>query len=187
MAMASTPARWTAAQVRELPDDGRRYEVVDGVLLVTPAPSWKHQDAALHLVTIVQAYVHRNNIGHAIIAPADVEFADDRMVEPDLFVVPLVNGQKPSTWSDVNRLLLAVEILSPSSARADRHVKRRLYQQERVPEYWIVDVDARIVERWRPDDELPEMLSSRLTWQPDADRAALDIDLEQYFREVCGA
>lgn len=187
MVMASAPARWTAAQVRELPDDGRRYEVVDGVLLVTPAPSWKHQDAALHLVTIIQAYARSRNIGHAIMAPADVEFAADRMVEPDVFVVPFVDGHKPSTWSDVERLLLAVEIISPSSARADREVKRRLYQRERVPEYWIVDLDARVIERWRPGDERPEILSTRLTWQPDTSHAPLHIDLGQFFREVCDA
>ena len=187
MVMATAPTRWTAAQVRELPEDGRRYEVVDGVLLVTPAPSWKHQDAAMHLGNMLQAYLRPRNIGHAIMAPADVEFAADQMVEPDVFVVPLVDGHKPSTWSDVERLLLAVEIISPSSARADREVKRRLYQRERVPEYWIVDVDARVVERWRPDDNRPEILSARLTWQPDAGHAALDIDLEQYFREVCDA
>lgn len=187
MVMASTPVRWTAARVRELPDDGRRYEVVDGVLLVTPAPSWKHQDAAFHLGTIIEAYVRPRDIGHAIIAPADVEFAADRMVEPDVFVVPLVEGRKPSTWADVERLLLAVEIISPSSARADREIKRRLYQGERVPEYWIVDVDARVIERWRPGDEQPEILSTRLTWQPDTSHAPLEIDLDTYFREVCGA
>lgn len=187
MVMASARAHWTAAQVRELPDDGRRYEVIDGVLLVTPAPSWKHQDAAMHLGTIIQAYLRPRHIGHAIMAPADVEFGADRMVEPDLFVVPLVGGRKPSTWSDVERLLLAVEIVSPSSARADREIKRRLYQRERVPEYWVVDLDARIVERWRPGDAQPENLATRLTWQPDALHAPLDIDLGDYFREVCGA
>jgi len=187
MVMATAPTRWTAARVRELPDDGRRYEVIDGALFVTPAPSWRHQDAAFQVGTILQSYVRSTSIGHTIIAPADVEFAADRMVEPDVFVVPLVNGQKPSTWSDVNRLLLAVEILSPSSARADREVKRRLYQRERVPEYWIVDLDARVIERWRPDDERPEILSTRLTWQPDNRNAALDIDLDRYFRDICDA
>lgn len=71
--MAAAPARWTAAQVRELPEDGRRYEVIDGELFVTPAPPWKHQDAALHLVTLIRAYVRSTNIGHAIIAPTDVD------------------------------------------------------------------------------------------------------------------
>ncbi len=66
------------------------------------------------------------------------------------------------------KLLLAVEILSPSSQRADRTVKRRLFQRERVPEYWIVDIDARLVSRWRPDDTRPEEIDGRLEWAPAA-------------------
>lgn len=97
-----------------------------------------------------------------MIAPADVEFNHDRMVEPDLFVVPLLDGRVPRTWEEAGRLLLAVEILSPSTARADRTVKRRLYQSEGIPEYWIVDVDARLMELWRPDDDRPEILIERL-------------------------
>ena len=62
--------------------------------------------------------------------------------------------------------LLAVEVLSPSTARADRTVKRRLYQRAGVPEYWIVDLEARLVERWRPADERPEVLTDTLTWRP---------------------
>ena len=60
-------------------------------------------------------------------------------------------------------------------------MKRRLYQREGVPEYWIVDVDARLVERWRPGDERPEILTTRLTWRPDPAAPALEIDLEPYF------
>jgi len=183
MASASTP--WTAARIRELPDDGRRYEVIDGSLLVTPAPSWKHQDAIMALWQLLQAYMRPSRIGHAIVAPADVEFAADRMVEPDLFVVPLINGRKPRTWADAKQLLLAVEVLSPTTARVDRDAKRRLYQGERVPEYWIVDLDVRIVERWRPADLRPEILATRLTWQPDAGQSPLVIDLEHLFAEVC--
>ncbi len=108
------------------------------------------------------------------------------MVEPDLFVVPLVDGREPRTWEEAGRLLLAVEILSPSTARADRQVKRRLYQREAVPEYWIVDVDARLVERWRPEDTRPEILSERLLWQPDTAHPALEMDLPRYFVELCG-
>lgn len=187
MLMASASTRWTAAQIRELPDDGQRYEVVDGSLLVTPAPSWKHQDAVMTLWHLLQAYLRPRNIGHPIVAPADVEFAADRLVEPDLFVVPLINGRKPRTWADCKQLLLAIEVLSPSTARADRDVKRRLYQHERVPEYWIVDLDARIVERWRPADDRPEILSTRLIWRPDTDQTPLAIDLDHFFAEVCDA
>lgn len=187
MVMAIASTTWTAARIRELPDDGRRYEVVDGALFVTPAPSWKHQDAVMALGIILQAHVHSHRIGHTIMAPADVEFAADQMVEPDLFVVPLVNGRRPRTWADAKQLLLAVEVLSPSTARADRDAKRRLYQRERVPEYWIVDLDARIVERWRPTDERPEIVSTRLMWRPEGSQPTLGIDLDGFFADVLDA
>ena len=87
----------------------------------------------------------------------------------------------------MGRLILAVEILSPVTARADRIVKRRLYQGEGVPEYWIVDVDARLVERWRPGDERPEIVTDRLEWRPDPAHSALEMELAAYFVEVCGA
>lgn len=186
MAMAAATTHWTADMVRALPDDGNRYEVVDGELLVSPGPSWQHQRAATELFLRLHPYVKANAAGYVMLAPADVEFHYDRMVEPDLFVVPLVDGQVPRTWEEVGRLLLAIEILSPSTARADRTVKRRLYQDEGVPEYWIVDVDARLVERWRPEDERPEILTERLEWRPDAARPALELELDEYFVEVCG-
>ena len=80
------------------------------------------------------------------------------------FVVPIgPDGRRGANWTDIRALLLAVEILSPSTARADRQAKRRLHQRERVGEYWIVDLDARVVERWRPDDERPEIVTRTLT------------------------
>ncbi len=186
MAMAAATTHWTADMVRALPDDGNRYEVVDGELLVSPGPSWQHQRAATALFLRLHPYVKANAAGYVMLAPADVEFRHDRMVEPDVFVVPLVDGQVPRTWEEVGRLLLAIEILSPSTARADRTVKRRLYQSEAVPEYWIVDVDARLVERWRPEDDRPEILTERLEWHPDPAQQALELELEEYFVEVCG-
>ncbi|HEY0969719.1 MAG TPA: Uma2 family endonuclease [Gemmatimonadales bacterium] len=184
--MAPAVTHWTVDMVRALPDDGKRYEVVDGELLVSPGPSWQHQAASRVLFRTLDRFLAGRAVGEVMYAPADVVFADDSMVEPDLFVVPLVDGRVPRSWEEVGRLLLAVEILSPSTARADRQVKRRLYQREGVPEYWIVDVDARLVERWRPDDERPEILAERLEWRPDPAHPALEIDLPACFAEVCG-
>ncbi|MHB1225617.1 MAG: Uma2 family endonuclease [Gemmatimonadaceae bacterium] len=172
--------------MRALPDDGKRYEVVDGELLVTPAPTWQHQRAVRQLFLRLHAHTVHHPIGDVMFAPADVEFGADRMVEPDLFVVPLVDGRAPRTWQESGRLILAVEILSPGTARADRVVKRRLYQSEGVPEYWVVDVDARLVERWCPGDERPEIVTGRLGWRPDPAQPALEIELAAYFAEVCG-
>ncbi|HEX4932428.1 MAG TPA: Uma2 family endonuclease, partial [Gemmatimonadaceae bacterium] len=121
-----------------------------------------------------------------LFAPADITFSPRRVVEPDVFVVPLIDGKPASRFEDVGRLVLAVEILSPSSARADRYVKRRLYQSEGVPEYWLMDAANRYVERWRPGEELPETLIDSIAWQPVRDAPPLVIDLPAFFHRVHG-
>jgi Uma2 family endonuclease len=186
MAMASPHTRWTVEMVRALPSDGFRHEVIDGEHVMTPAPSWTHQDAVAELMMRLLTYAREHHIGHVIIAPADVEFDEHNMVEPDLFVVPLVGGKKPRSWEEVRALLLAVEVLSPSTIRTDRLRKRRLYQERGVPEYWIVDVDARVIERWRPGEDVGAVLTDRLLWQPDVAVPPLTLDLGQYFRDVTG-
>lgn len=164
MAMPS-PHTWTVEALQALPDDGQRYEVVAGELLVTPAPSWGHQDLAAWLHIRLQAYLQEDPVGHVKFAPQDIVVDDMTLVQPDLFVVPLIEGRRPRSWDEAGRLLLAIEIVSPSSGRADRVVKRRLYQRMAVPEYWIVDPDARLVERWRPGDERPEVITGALRWR----------------------
>lgn len=176
---------WTVEELASLPDDGNRYEVVDGELLVTPAPSEAHQDAAGELYHRFRLYLDRSPL-HVFIAPCAVTFSRRREVQPDVFVLPAVDGKRARTFREAGQLELAVEVLSPSSARADRYVKRRMYQSERVPEYWIVDVASRLVERWHPDDEEPEVLLDRLTWQPLTEQAPLVLDLEEFFRAVHG-
>lgn len=178
------PTVWTVEMLRDLPDDGKRYEIIDGELLVSPSPRWRHQRAAQTLLLRLSTYLDASRAGYAYFAPADVEFSRLRVVEPDLFVVPLVDGRPPNHFHEVRRLLLAIEVLSPSTALYDRQKKRRLYQSERVPEYWIVDCDARLIERWRPDDERPEILTESLAWHPEGASAPLVIDVAALFEEV---
>ena len=184
MGMPQTAERWTAARVRTLPSDSKRYEVIAGELFVTPAPTFDHQDAVQRMFFPIREYLERIRAGYPAMSPADIEFDDETLVQPDVFVVPLVDGRRPRRWRDITRLLLAVEILSPSTARADRTVKRRLFQRVGVPDYWIVDVEARLVERWRPGDERPEIVTDSLTWQPDPAHAPLIIDLPPLFAAI---
>ncbi len=100
------------------------------------------------------------------------------------FVFELPGGRRPERWSDITQILLAIEVLSPSTARADRQVKRRRYQRHGIPEYWIVDLDSRLVERWRPGDERPEILHDALTWQVSDSAARFELDLAAFFGEV---
>jgi Uma2 family endonuclease len=89
-------------------------------------------------------------------------------------------------WTEVGRLLLAVEVLSPSTEHTDRGRKRRLYTEKAVPEYWIVNTAERTIERQRPDDLPAEILAESLQWQPDLDAPPLVIDLPRYFDRVHG-
>ncbi len=181
------PKEWTAEMARALPDDGKRYEVLDGELFVTPAPTADHQDALRALYDRLTPYAREHGIGHVFWSPADIEFSPRRLVQPDLFVAPLIEGKRPRTWRDIYGLVLAVETLSPSTARADRKVKSRIYMEEDVTEYWIVDLDARVVERWREGESRPEILTDAVVWQPRPDVPPLAIDLSTYFAEVLGS
>ena len=187
MAMPAQHSEWTVEMVRALPDDGNRYEVIDGELFVTPAPSVFHQRAVRELLFLVAPYVRAHRIGEALMAPADVVvYGPRKFVQPDVFVVPLVNDAPMRAWTEVGRLLLAVEVLSPSTAHVDRGRKRTLYKEKAVPEYWIVDTDERTVERCRADDSLVERLTESLEWQPDRDVPPLVIDLPGYFDRIHG-
>ena len=183
MGMPETLERWTAAQVRELPDDGNRYEVVDGELLVTPAPTFDHQRAVAELYVALRSYCITSGVGEAVFSPADIEFDPRTLVQPDVFVVPLGAG-RPRNWTDIRNLLIAAEVLSPSTARADRTVKRRRYQRAGVAEYWIVDLDARLIERWHPSDQRPELITDRLTWQPHGTTTPFVLHVPAFFGNI---
>jgi Uma2 family endonuclease len=186
MGMPQAARDWTVQRVLALPDDGNRYEVVDGELLVTPSPTFYHQDTVLALVWRLKPFVSASGAGYLSISPADLELDERTLVQPDLFVFELPGGRRPERWKDITTILLAIEVLSPSTARADRHVKRRRYQLHGIAEYWIVDLDSRLVERWRPEDERPEILHETILWEPGVVRPGLTIDLQELFREVLG-
>jgi Uma2 family endonuclease len=187
MAMpAVTPHRWTAADVRALPDEpGKRFECVDGALLVSPSSRLPHQWAVGALFEALTRWCRAHNLGAVGMAPADFELDRFTLVQPDVFIVPLVEGRRPVTPEELGHPLLFVEVLSPSTARADRVLKRQRYQRHGVP-YWIVDVDARLVERWAPDDARPEVVTSSLSWHPGFAPVPFTLDLDALFAESLG-
>ncbi len=162
-----------------------RYELVDGLLLVTNAPRPVHQLVLGELHVALHRYVRANRLGLVLASPSALELEPNTVVQPDLFVVPAADG-RPKQWSDVTGLLLAVEVLSPSTANVDRTRKRRLYQRTAVADYWVVDADARLVERWTPADLRPEPVEDRLVWHPVGAAAPLVLDLPALFAEACG-
>lgn len=115
-------------------------------------------------------------------APLDVKLQPGLVLQPDILVVP--NGVLRVHADVVDRLVLAAETLSPSSARHDRVKKRPTYQRNRVPEYWVVDERSGAVERWRPDDERPDIVAEWLVWHPEGAGVPLEIDLVAFFAEL---
>jgi len=182
MAMPDLARRYTAEMVRELPDDGNRYEVVLGELLVTPAPRMVHQAVLARLFGALHGYLAPLGLVDTLLfSPADISWDDETLVQPDLFV--FAPEELGSEWAGIKTLWLAVEVLSPSSVRADRVIKRRLYQAQRVGTYWVVDIEGGVVEVWHPGDERPEIVTETLRWRvgPAAPEAA--IALAELFRE----
>ncbi|MEQ1692033.1 MAG: Uma2 family endonuclease [Gemmatimonas sp.] len=176
--------RWTAADVLAMPkQSGRTIEVIDGELFVTPAPMPPHQSVTVALWRVLDDFTRDTNVAFAYGAPADITLDLHTLVQPDVLVAPAVHGRRPVSWDEISRLLLAVEVLSPSSQRCDRVVKRHLYARMGC-EYWIVDPAARLVERWLPDDTRPEIREDALTWQLDGVPHTLTINLVALFGEA---
>ena len=190
MAMPAANRRWTAREVRALiaesPLATPRYELVDGELLVTPSPNYPHQRAVSLLWVALETYLAENPIGRALTSPFDVELEAEFVSQPDVFVVPMREARRLLTEMPARELLLTAEVLSPSSGRHDRVTKRPRYQRH-VPEYWILDLDARLVERWRPGDERPEVLTSLLEWHPSGSASSFRLDLPSYFTAIFDA
>lgn len=183
------PARekqsWTAREVRDLiaaaPLATPRYELVDGELLVTPSPAPPHQLAVRHILFELALYLREQPVAEVLTSPSDIEVEPDQVTQPDIFV--LSNLELDRVVRDgfpAYELLVAIEVISPSSARYDRVTKRALYHR-RVAEYWIVDVDARVIERWRRGHDHPEILTTRLDWTPEGATRPFTLDLPSLF------
>ena len=184
MLMVTKTRAWTAEDLDRLPDDGNRYEVVEGELFVTPAPSLPHQVVAgaiyRHLYPFVE---HHYRLGWVMFAPGDVHVNAKSRVQPDIFVVPRTAAGKPASWREAPTPILVVEVLSDSTAQRDLGPKRELYRRAGVVEYWIVDHEKRtvaVVRHGQADVELGD----RLTWFPVGATEALVIDLPELFREA---
>jgi Uma2 family endonuclease len=127
----------TRADLEHTPDDGHRYELIDGMLLVSPAPRWRHQEVLGNLHVLLKSASPTDLV--VTLAPFAVALADDTEVQPDILVAP----RSQYTEKDLpGPPLLAVEILSPSTRRVDLLLKRDRYQAAGIPSYWIVDPEG---------------------------------------------
>lgn len=129
----------TAEEYYELPDDGFRYELIDGRLLLAPSPLERHQRLLFQLTFRIANYLNSNPIGIAYFAPLDVELTKDFVCQPDIIFIRNENRRIITEKRIVGAPDLLVEILSEGTAQRDREVKFKRYAQYGVKEYWIID------------------------------------------------
>ena len=137
---------YTHQDLATMPDDGRRYELVDGTLIVTPAPSRRHQQALLTLTLLLAERCPEHL--ELLFAPFDVTLAEDTVLQPDLLIAP----KDQFTERDLPvPPLLVVEIRSPSTRHIDLSLKHARYEAVGCPSYWVIDPDEPAVTVWEID------------------------------------
>ncbi|MDP9444905.1 MAG: Uma2 family endonuclease [Actinomycetota bacterium] len=138
----------TRDDLEKMPDDGHRYELVDGTLIVTPAPSWRHQRVVTRLWSLLNAQCPPGL--EVFVAPLDVVLATDTVLEPDVLVVRRADlGDRDLPAAPV----LAVEVLSPSTRHIDLTLKRSRLEAAGCRSYWVVDPDAAVLTAWELGDD----------------------------------
>ncbi len=138
--------QWTYEAYAAIPENGKRYEVVRGVLYMAPAPGMKHQSIAGHIFYHLTTHVYYRKLGKTFFAPFDVQLNEKTIVQPDVLVILNAHRERITESRIIGAPDLVVEILSPKTASKDRHEKRAAYEQAGVPEYWLVDPETRSVE-----------------------------------------
>ncbi len=186
MAVSVRKVPRTADELANLPDDGNRYELIDGELFVTPAPVRAHQRMVAALFRVLDPFARQSGL-EVMLSPTAVRASPVTEVEPDLLVLPKeFDGRELYRWEPMLALVLAIEIVSPSTAGVDRGRKRELYLEGGVPEYWVVDLDARVIEVWYVGVGSARISDDRLFWAPSAVSTRLEIDVCALFDEKTG-
>ncbi|AFY40817.1 Uma2 family endonuclease [Nostoc sp. PCC 7107] len=152
---ASEQIRWTTADLELFPDDGKRYEIIDGELFVTRAPHWKHQTACVKVGTQLEIWSNETGLGQVAFAPGII-FNDTDNVIPD--VVWVSNQRLSEILDEAGHLIgapeLVIEVLSPGEVqkKRDKQLKLKLYSVQGVQEYWIFDREKETVGIYRREN-----------------------------------
>lgn len=161
--MRSQDATWTRARWETLPADGNRYEVVDGVLYTSTAPSFFHQWIVRQALSILLAQIDAPALGTTIMAPIGLFMPGCAPVQPDLLVVAAADRGIVRAGRIEGVPALIVEVQSPSSVGYDDRTKRQAYARAGLPEYWIARPATRdLLLCWRPDATLGDFAQTRL-------------------------
>ena len=168
---------YTIADLDAFPADGQRYELLQGFLLVTPAPGCRHQVMAARLITALSTWVESSAV---VVGPGVFEHAPSLRLEPDVLVLPAPVAES-FEWADFTGHWLAVEIYSRGSRRYDHDYKRDAYLALGVREVWLVDLDERAVLVSRVNGMRDERVTETLRWHPVEMATEFVLSLERLF------
>ena len=176
--MTTTGDVWTYAEYCRLPDDGNKYEVLDGEVLMCPAPGTRHQHVATNLFFEVRGHVIKHSLG-VILWDVDLLFVDGQFLRPDWLFVPASRRDGITDRGVEMAPDLVVEVLSPSSRKNDLVKKPRRYRDFGVPEMWVADPVRNLVHRFTAPGE--DVVRDVLAWRPPSGGPDLEIDLAKVF------
>jgi Uma2 family endonuclease len=171
--------RYTVDEVRAFPPDGCRYELVDGVLLVTPQAAHDHQVVATRLTVEIARYLGPTEPA-VVVGPGEIEIQASLHLEPDILVHPARFGPDVP-WTKITHWWLAVEVSGKASRRYDRDYRRDAYLAVGVREVWLVDLEEQCVLVSRQQEPRDEWHADQLVWQPPEMTQPLDLDLRAVF------
>jgi Uma2 family endonuclease len=169
---------WTIAELDALPDDGNKYEVIDGELLVTPEPTQEHQHILSRLTWLLYPFVNAHDLGMVFDSHTSVR-VPGASVEPDLMVRQPAEDVH-QRWEDAPTPILVVEVHSPGTRRRDQVHKRNFYMSRGIPEYWMIDPEQECIVQVRPthDDIIAR---ETITWRPPNTHAVLALEVPRIF------
>ncbi|MBX9929066.1 MAG: Uma2 family endonuclease [Gemmatimonadaceae bacterium] len=172
---------WTPEDIERLPETGGKQECLGGVLFLTPAPALPHAVTGQELAIALGEVCAQRRVVQTVIGLRH----EDSMLEPDLVVLrePLTTSVDALHYADV---VLLIEVASPGTVRRDRGMKREHYQAMGVPEYWSVNAQRRIIERWGPTRAATVYDSGTINWSDPVTGRTLSLDVERFFSALWG-
>lgn len=144
--MSTTTTLVTYDDYLTLPADGRRYEIIEGELYMTPAPVTEHQRILGRLFRLLDEFVRKNNLGEVFVAPTDVVLSMTDVVQPDILFISKGHSHIITKKNIISAPDLVIEIISEGTETIDRTMKKTLYEKYGVKEYWIVDPETKTIE-----------------------------------------
>ena len=180
MGMPLAVPRYTIADLDRFPDDGQRYELVEGMLIVTPTPGMAHEVVIHRLHMALGNFLDPAGSAY-VVGRSEIEKGERTHLEPDLLVIPS-RYRLDTPWKRVGEWWLAVEVFSRSSVIYDREIKAGVYLELGVAEVWLVDPRDETIEARRLGEE-PHLVSDVLRWTPPGSDRELTISLSELFRD----